>query len=306
MKIRNWLGGNRLIATYPVGSRLIANRLLGSCPPAQLPPANRIVRTRLLRSLRGGLAAISGAALVGAILTGAGGCASSYATPGRGADLSVIGVDRNTLTDSSLQSTLDKKPLAQLPAAIAVVRNESPGYQSETAQSFGNGSFSVVTTRDIEDPKVIEKWQSMPMVLGVAPINRLLLPADLKSDMDLRQAAAALHADFVLAYTIDTVFTTSDLASPLTVVSLGLAPDKKTHVISTASAVLMDTRNGYIYGVAEATDDDSGLSTSWNSDSQIDGSRRKTEAAAFSKMADQVQTMWVKVVKDYTPMKPVQ
>src|SRR5262245_23840059 len=90
----------------------------------------------------------------------AGGCASSYVTPGRGADLNglvpgeqsekAIADGKRYATDGSIQISLDKKPLATFPTAVAVVRIQAPGYTSRTSEGWGFGRYSVVTTRDIE------------------------------------------------------------------------------------------------------------------------------------------------------------
>src|SRR5260370_12627487 len=116
------------------------------------------------------------------------------------------------------------------------------------------------------------------MVTGVAPINRLLLPERLLSDVELRHAAAKLHADMLLVATLDTTFQKNDLAEPLTLISVGLSPNQKATIVSTASAVLLDTRNGFVYGVSEATSRSTRLMGAWGSADAIDDSRRKTEA----------------------------
>jgi hypothetical protein len=234
-------------------------------------------------------------AAVMSILLFCGGCAS-YTTPSRGADFSTM---RESQTDADVAEALAKKPLAKFPASIAIVRIESSGYKSATAQSWGSGKFSIVTTHDVESPATFESLQKLPQVAGLAPINRLLLPQDLQSYRDLRQAAGSLHADMLLIYTIDTVFQQQDLAEPLTLITLGLAPDQKIQVVSTASAALLDTRNGYVYGVCEETEHRSGLTIGWSSDAAVDDARQKTESKAFDKMAGQFQTMWAGVVKQY-------
>src|SRR5437762_3209270 len=128
------------------------------------------------------------------------GCAS-YVTPGRPADLQRVGVPKTVgeaSTDGLVQQALDKKPLARFPTGIAVVRVQAPGYQSNTAQGFGTGAFCVVTTRDIEKPEQIERLSKLPMVSGIAPVNRLLLTQELQSDLQLREAAAHLQAEMLL------------------------------------------------------------------------------------------------------------
>src|SRR5207248_2072656 len=195
----------------------------------------------------------------------ASGCAA-YATPGRGADLRAVGVTSAMAavgTEPGIEQQLNKKPLASLPTGIAVVRLQAPGYRSATAEGFGQGRYSVVTTRDVEPEAAVQRLAQMPMVSGVAPINRLLLPEHLESDAELRHAAAQLHADVLLVYTVDTTFRKNDLAEPLTLVTLGISPNQKATIVSTASAVLMDTRNGYVYGVSEATARGSKLMGAW-------------------------------------------
>lgn len=231
------------------------------------------------------------------------GCAS-YAAPGGPADLRAVGVANQELqraaqTDGSVVQALDKRPLARFPTGIAVARLQAPGYESQTARGWGTGAYSIVTTRDVERPEQVERLAKLPMVLGVAPLNRLLLPPHFKTDLELRQAAASLHADVLLVYTLDTTFRVEDKAAPLTVLTLGLSPNHKAYVVCTASAVLMDTRNGYVYGVAEATDRQDQLASGWTTDSAVDDARRRCEAKAFDKLVGELEQAWAGVVRNY-------
>lgn len=115
--------------------------------------------------------------------------------------------------------------------------------------------------------------------------------------MELRKAAALLHADMLLIYTLDTTFSVEDKAAPLTFVTLGLSPNQQARLLCTASAVLMDTRNGYIYGVSEATERQSQLTNAWTSTTAVDEARRRTESAAFEKLVGQMEQTWTGVVK---------
>jgi hypothetical protein len=229
------------------------------------------------------------------------GCAE-YVTPGPGADLQRVGVTRGVReasTDGVIQRAFDKKPLAQFPTSIAVVRLQAPGYSSNTVQSYGRGAYSVVTTRDVEKDEQMDALRKLPMVSGIAPINRLLLKPDFESDVQLREAAAQLQADMLLIYTLDTTFTTEDKAAPLSVISLGLSPNQQVRVSCTASAVLMDTRNGYIYGLAEATDQKNQMTSAWQNDVAIDETRRATESAVFDKLVGDLEGTWKGVVARY-------
>ena len=242
--------------------------------------------------------------LLAGILFVAAGCASHYATPGRGVNLRDISTADAAYApkeqgDPSIVAAMGTQPLAKFPTGVAVVRIQAPGYKSETAEGWGRGRYSIVTTRDIEAPADLERLGKLPMVSGIGPINRLLLPTQLESDRELREAAARMHADVLLVYTLDTTFLVEDKAAPLSVVSLGLSPNQQAKVVCTASAVLLDTRNGYLYGVAEATDRQDQLASAWTSGAAVDQSRRRAEAKAFAKLVGELEKAWTGVVATY-------
>ncbi len=97
------------------------------------------------------------------LMAGGFGCAS-YVAPVRGANLEALGMTpsaRQALTEPGMQAEFNKKPLASFPANIAVVRLQAQGYRSETAQSWGQGAYSIVTTRDVEKDEQFQKLQKM-------------------------------------------------------------------------------------------------------------------------------------------------
>ena len=108
------------------------------------------------------------------------------------------------------------------------------------------------------------------------------------SDLELREAAAALHADIVLIYTIDTGFQVEDHLSPLSVVTLGLSPNQTAQIVTTATAVLMDTRNGYIYGYSEATEHGFQLTNAW-----LESAKLLMMPAAGTRMRVQQAGRWI-------------
>jgi len=229
------------------------------------------------------------------------GC-SAYTAPPPGADFKAVGLtaqQRDSMTDDNISTALAKKPLAVFPTGVAVARIEGPGYRTDTADSYGKGKYSIVFVRDVEKPEQFKRLSNLPMISGIAPLNPLLVPSNLQDERDLRHAAAQLHADMLLVYTLDTKFVNTDMAGILTVVTLGASPNQHISVVTTASAVLVDTRNGYLYGAAEATEKRDGLSNAWFSEAAIDGSRRDTETAAFEKLVGELETTWTGVVKQY-------
>jgi hypothetical protein len=234
-----------------------------------------------------------------ALLTG---CAASYAAPGRGAQMALFGAtqaEQAAGTDANIQKELDRKPLAAFPASVAVARVQAAGYSSRTAAGWGTGQYSVVTTRDIETDGDTERLGKLPMVRGVAPLNRLVLPQSLQTDYELRHAAAKMHADVLLIYTLDTTFLDLDRTTPLSIVTLGAANTKRKRILCTASAALLDTRSGYCYGLAEATKDHEELQNAWKTRDEVDLRRREVESKAFTAMLGELERTWGMVVREH-------
>lgn len=244
------------------------------------------------------------------LAAGLGGCYAKYTVPGGAANMEALGVNaqaRAAMTDDSVREALAKKPLATFPARIAVARVQASDYTNYEYDRHGNrqdirrGAYAVITTPDVEKHEDFELIGKLPQVAGVALIRRVILERDLNSDQELRNAAARLHADLLVFYTFDTNFTTDTVLRPLSVISLGLFPNKNAKVASTASAVLMDVRNGYIYAIVEATAQDHQLANAWSSEDAIDQVRKRVEREAFVKLVAAFQEEWPNVLLEYAP-----
>jgi hypothetical protein len=102
----------------------------------------------------------------------------------------------------------------------------------------------------------------------------------------------------LLVYTFDTDFFVGDSLFPLTVVTLGLSPNKKVRVNTTASAILVDVRTGYVYGSCEVTARKEALASAWTTTDAVDRSRLKTERQAFEKLLAEFESLWEGVRKE--------
>ena len=220
------------------------------------------------------------------------GC-STYVTPSGRADLSAI-------TSSTMKDSFAAKPAAQLPAFIAGVRVQAPAYRSYYTEReggvYGNGRFSVITAHEIEEASDLDRISKLPEVGGLTSLSRLLLPPTLQSDADLREAAARLKADLLFLYTFDTTFHDSDKSVALNVISLGLSPTRKVSVHVTASALVMDTRTGFIYAALETNEKRVLTSNAWESRQTADRARRDAEKAAFKSLIGELEKNWPQVV----------
>lgn len=234
------------------------------------------------------------------------GCNAAYTTPGARADFSKLGLTPVAvagMTDYSVQQTLSKKPLVTFPASIAVVRVQAANYNSYSYDryrySMPRGAYSVLTIRDIEKDSDFDAIAKLPRVEGVGGIKRILLEGELSSDLELRNAAAKLNANLLLYYTFDTAFDNQTHVAPLGLITLGIAPNKEAKVTCTASAVLMDTRNGFVYAVVESTATNSQIANAWTSAEAMDQVRQRTERQAFEGLVSDFTKEWAKVLKTY-------
>jgi hypothetical protein len=185
---------------------------------------------------------------------------------------------------------------------VAVARVQAQDYESSSyhwRRPVEEGSYSVITVRDMEKDSDFEALGKLPRVAGVVGMKRILLDHTLNSDLELRSAAARLHANLLLFYTLDTVFETEERVRPLAVITLGLFPNQKAKVTCTASAVLMDVHNGYVYSVVEATEKDDQLANAWSSAQATDDVRKRVERKAFEGALASFKGEWGMVLANY-------
>ena len=192
-------------------------------------------------------------------------------------------------TDPHVKKAYTGKPAITFPASLAVVR----------VQDASANGYTVATTRELETAQDYNTISKNPGIAGVVSLNRLLLPASASSPADIREAAAKLHTDAILIYTVASETHDNDFIAPLTVATLGLAPNKTYKVSSSASAILMDTRTGYIYGALEQGDTRNGLTMTWGSDTTIDSVRRQAERAAYEKLLASFDPFWKRLYARY-------
>ena len=230
--------------------------------------------------------------LIATVLLGMSGCVS-YTTPGGPADLTGI-------QSADIRELMSRKAAATFPATLSFARVQSPGYQSLTAETYGNGQFVVVTNRELMSDTRIAEIAQWDAVRSVSPLSRLLIPSSLSSIDDLRLASAKLKADVLIAFTLDTSFRVDGKSiGPLSVISLGLMRDRETLVNTTASAVFVDVRTGFVYGVAEAMASERQTTSAWNSVNAADQGRLNTEREAFDALMRELERTWVSILAEH-------
>jgi hypothetical protein len=220
------------------------------------------------------------------------GCAS-YVTPGGPVRLADI-------NRADIAEVASRKPSPNFPARLAFAQVQAPQYKSYKSESYGAGRFSVVTTQELLTEDQIQTITNWPSVAGVAPISRLLLQPNMDSIDDLRVSAAKLQADVLLVYTIDTSFKVQGrVYAPLSLISLGMVPDRDAYITSTASALFTDVRTGFVYGLSEATAKATGLTNIWGSSDTVDLKRVEAEHEAFKLLIPQLEKTWTGIATEY-------
>jgi hypothetical protein len=257
--------------------------------------------------------------LTGALaLTGCG--STSYTTPGGPAALGAIagfgaGGAADTPTKGSPAGSAarreaprpegfvplaDAEPVATFPTNVVAARIQAVNYRGEAVHRPDGSNFSIVTARDVESDEAMDQLFKLPGVKQLQPMNRLLLPERLRDAKDLREAAAVVRADMLLLYTFDTTFRQDDQdVGPLNVLALGLLPNQKITVNTTASAVLLDTQSGFVYGVAEASAETDENTNVWRGRDGVEALQDQAEEEAFDRLVDELGRMWTTVYSEY-------
>ena len=75
------------------------------------------------------------------------------------------------------------------------------------------------------------------------------------------------------------------------------SPTRQVFVHVAASALLMDTRTGFIYAALEANENRKVLSNAWESKETADRARRDAEKAAFKGLVGEFEKSWPQVVE---------
>ncbi|MEM1355408.1 MAG: hypothetical protein AAGH88_11045 [Planctomycetota bacterium] len=231
------------------------------------------------------------------------GCSSSYVVAPTGADMSELGMSpavspatRRAQTDSDIARALSLKPLAQFPTTIAVVRVQKADESSRKhGVSFGRSSLEPIPERTVETDEQLATLRALPEVRDAARLNRLVLGAA-RTDRELRAAAAKIHADLLLVYTINTAVYREDQPEPINVVHLGLFSTREYRVESTVTALLLGTHNGYVYATAEVIEEQGITDNAWRNERQIKQTVEQLEQLAFDELVGSFVSSWPQLV----------
>jgi len=193
---------------------------------------------------------------------------------------------RAEFSDPLIARAANAKPAMHFPATIAIAPNDY-GVREHVRALSAFGRLDALNSL----PQLARTTVISPNIIGETDKDHRIT-----ADLRLREAAAKLHADAVLFIAVETQATDGKIIAPLADLSLGLLPNKRYELISTAFAALVDTRTGYVYGTDEKSTAHSGLTMAWGSDDVIRNARSKAERAAVEKLFADFPAFWRGIV----------
>lgn len=205
---------------------------------------------------------------------------------------------REAFSHALIARAYNAKPAARFPATLAIAPQDE-GVRQEL--------------RALDAANKLEPLKSLPNLASTVNLTSLVFsddngeiagkdgkPAPIwnKSDILLREAAARLHADMVLLLKYETHVTDGTVFRPLTTLSLGLFPNDRAEIITTALAAVVDTRTGFVYGTAERSAGRTCHAMSWD-DGTRDRAMRRTRADAMMKLLGEFPALWSRIVAQH-------
>lgn len=206
------------------------------------------------------------------------GCSSYVNSPAVSRDRAA---KAEAFTHPLIARALHAKPAIHFPATIAVAPQDSAAQEH---------------LRALDATGRLDSLKALPQIAAVAPLSTLLLGEAETHDIIVREAAARMHADAVLLITVSTTATDGSVIAPLTVLSLGLFPNQRYEIISTALAALVDVRTGYVYGTLERSAARTGFTTSYGDSATA---KHQAERQAMGKLFGEFPAFWSGVVQTH-------
>ena len=188
-----------------------------------------------------------------------------------------------TTTDADVRLIAAIEPDLRFPARIGLARI---------------GQYKGLISVPLEEA---EAWRDAAESLGPSfgefvPVSPLIANSVSRADQrknttvidHIRRGAARQHLDYVIAYEVSDVVESDGNAlrlADLTVLGLFVLPSRNLKAEATASAIMLDVRNGYPYLTGSTFADKQGISTVVGKGDRKDKLRNKTRQVAVAQIA---------------------
>jgi hypothetical protein len=247
---------------------------------------------------------VIGCAFAIAIATG---CMAPYAgtAPANLGDLGLVTIRTTDGMRFQLPERQSAAPALTVPTSIALARVQHDGsWRRADAEPM------IVEWR-IDPPAAAPDRTSIPSAEQLERLDALdgvndaltILPAFRHSSesmlVALRRAAVERGAGLLMLYTFETRTESSGGLPPLDLVTLGTLPDVVSEATTSAHAVLIDARTGFIYALAHAEEETWQLASHWTKDSAEEDVLARAERRAFDRLLDDFATAWPAIVRAF-------
>lgn len=210
-----------------------------------------------------------------------------------GADLRGAGLtdaERQRVLGYADASATEARPAVRFPTAIALAEVTSDG---------GGVGFQMRSRADFPTRRQLDRLRELRGVSDAFVIDPRAAPRSGTHAATLRRLADRAGADVLMLYTFDGESQIAGRSDLLALFSLGLAPSAVAEARTTARAVLLDTRTGYVYGLAEASLQEGELANMQGEFDAVDDALEKAERRAFAKLMDRFPPAWHEMVLRY-------
>lgn len=188
------------------------------------------------------------------------------------------------------------EPNLRFPARIGITRIEH-GKMSPMSQAEADMWFEAAKELGPSFGEFVPVSRLIAEMVYTPPTKQKLKTNKIKEIIrKIRLAAARQHLDVVLLYEV--YGKTSRSSNPLSVMDLTiigayLSPGQSLEAEGYAKALLLDVRNGYPYGTADAVATKESLSTRVGSSRRLDKLYTQTSLAAVQNLTQEVQAMFI-------------
>ena len=224
------------------------------------------------------------------------GCATSYVNSPEGRAHSQS--RREEFSHALIERAYHAKPGVRFPATVAIAPQNDSARQEMRALDAAGKLDSLKTLPKLKAIVNLSSLVFSDKEGEIAGPDGKASPIWNNSDLLRREAAARLHADIVLLIATETHVTNGKIFRPLTTLSLGLFPNDRSEIITTALAAVVDTRTGYVYGTAERSAGRTCHAMSWDDETR-DRATRRTQSDAMTKLLDEIPALWSGIVAQH-------
>ena len=204
----------------------------------------------------------------------------------------------------TLQGSQGALPAATLPARIAIAQI---AYDCAPHEVASNARLKVVhTPPSVAVPLLKDFVADTREIRDVFLLDPAMMGAASFSDPSHLLAAAQRYgADIVLAFSTSYTSGQRQHVMPLSVLTLGFAPNVTADADAIGRVAILDARTGYVYQQFDVTAESWQLATSWNKDDAQEQASSEAQERVIRRVVEQARKQWPTVAAQLAGRQPL-